>query len=67
MEGEEVAVRAVLGRGGGAGCGVRGGVAVENVVGGVLHLLDGHVAGVGQLGFGHLNERWVLGEMTQTL
>lgn len=67
MEGEEVAIRAVLGGGGGGGCGVRCGVAVENVVGGVLHLLDGHVAGISQLGFGHLNEGWVLGEMTQTL
>lgn len=67
VEGEEVAVGAVLGGGGGAGCGVRGAVAVENVVGGVLHLLNGHVAGIGQLGFGHLDERWVLGKMTQTL
>lgn len=67
MEGEEVAIGAVLGGGGGAGCGVCGAAAVENVVGCVLHLLDGHVAGVSQLGFGHLNERRVLGEMTQTL
>lgn len=57
----------MLGGGGGAGCSVRGGVAIENVVGSVLHLLDGHVAGVGQLSFGCLDERRVLGEMTQTL
>lgn len=56
MEWEEVAVGAVLGGGGGAGRGVRGGVAIENVVGSVLHLFDGHVAGVSQLGFGCLNE-----------
>lgn len=68
MEGEEVAIRAVLGGGGGAACGVGGGgVAVQDVVGGLFHLLDGHFAGVGQLGFGHLDERWVLGELTQPL
>lgn len=67
MEGEEVAVGAVLGGGGGARCGVCGAVAIENVVGGMLHLLDGHVTDVSQLGFSRLNERRVLGEMTQTL
>lgn len=67
MEGEDVAVRAVLRGGGGAGCGVCGRGAVENVVGGVLHLLDGHVAGISQLRFGRLNERGVLGKMTQAL
>lgn len=67
MEGEEVAIRAVLGGGGGAGCGVGGGVAIQDVVSGLFHLLDGHLAGVGQLSFGHLDERRVLGELAQPL
>ena len=56
VEGEEVAVRAVLRGGRGAGCGVCGGFAVEDVVGGLLHFFNGHVTGIGQLGFGCLNE-----------